>query len=161
MTSEIPLVRRTPPTFTQQFSSTRCGAHLARLAATRQLEAWGWPPAAEASQTAALLVAELAANAALHGRLPGRDFRLRLHLVTAVGPTAPATLRIEVADSRGERPPVRAASLPAPSAASGRGLLLVNALADRWGTEPRHPSGKTVWAELALVQDQGPGCARG
>jgi anti-sigma regulatory factor (Ser/Thr protein kinase) len=150
MTSEIPLVHLAPLTFTQQFSSTRCGAHLARLAATRQLAAWGWTPETEASQTAALLVAELAANAALHGRLPGRDFRLRLHLAASVGPTAPATLRIEVADSRGERPVARAAAFPTPTAESGRGLVLVDALAARWGTEPRQPSGKTVWADLVL-----------
>lgn len=31
--------------------------------------------------------------------------------------------------------------------ASGRGLLLVAALADRWGVEAYPPSGKTMWAE--------------
>ncbi|MFE7073463.1 ATP-binding protein [Streptomyces sp. NPDC057620] len=30
----------------------------------------------------------------------------------------------------------------------GRGLVLVDALSDRWGTEP-HRWGKTVWAELS------------
>ena len=29
----------------------------------------------------------------------------------------------------------------------GRGLLLVTALAGRWGVEPYPPGGKTVWAE--------------
>lgn len=38
-----------------------------------------------------------------------------------------------------------------PSAAEGgRGLLLVEALASRWGTTPYPPSGKTVWACLPL-----------
>lgn len=32
---------------------------------------------------------------------------------------------------------------------SGRGLLLVADLADRWGTEPYPPSGETVWAEVS------------
>ncbi|CAL9501825.1 hypothetical protein SUDANB145_03437 [Streptomyces sp. enrichment culture] len=32
----------------------------------------------------------------------------------------------------------------------GRGLLLVDALAVRWGSAPRRPVGKTVWAELSL-----------
>jgi hypothetical protein len=32
---------------------------------------------------------------------------------------------------------------------SGRGLLLVAALADRWGVEPYPPGGKAVWAECA------------
>ena len=61
-----------------------------------------------------------------------------------MGPTVPATLRIEVADSRGERPPAQATAFPAPTAEAGRGLLLVDALAAHWGTEP-------VWAELCLA----------
>jgi anti-sigma regulatory factor (Ser/Thr protein kinase) len=134
-------------TFSQQFSSTRRGAHLARVATTHQLTAWGWPRDSETSRNAALLTAELAANAARHGRLPGRDFKLRLSVVPS-----PAVLRIEVSDSRGEKPPVPAElGEPAPDAESGRGLLLVEALASRWGTEPRHPSGKTVWVELDLA----------
>ncbi|MCD9593979.1 hypothetical protein [Streptomyces sp. 8ZJF_21] len=32
----------------------------------------------------------------------------------------------------------------------GRGLLLVESLATRWGIDPRHPCGKTVWAEIQL-----------
>ena len=42
-----------------------------------------------------------------------------------------------------------AAKQPAPDAESGRGLLLVEALAERWGWEhiPTWP-GKVVWAEL-------------
>ena len=35
-----------------------------------------------------------------------------------------------------------------PDRESGRGVLLVVALADRWGTEPCEPTGKTVWAEV-------------
>jgi hypothetical protein len=39
---------------------------------------------------------------------------------------------------------------PRPEAESGRGLHLVEALADRWGvTEERFPC-KTVWAELPV-----------
>jgi hypothetical protein len=37
--------------------------------------------------------------------------------------------------------------LSLPDDESGRGLLIVAALADRWGSEPYPPSGKTVWAE--------------
>ncbi|MFG2211568.1 ATP-binding protein [Streptomyces sp. NPDC048638] len=73
-----------------------------------------------------MIVAELAANAALHGRVPGRSFRLTL----AVAP--PATLRIEVTDTRGDRLPIRTYTAEAP-AESGYGLLLVGELADRWG----------------------------
>ncbi|GAA1355892.1 hypothetical protein GCM10009612_21020 [Streptomyces beijiangensis] len=81
-------------------------------------------------------------NAATHGRVPGRDFRLDLTR------TAHRTLLIEVTDSRGDRLP---APQPPPGAAeSGRGLLLVEALADRWGVSLGPTPRKTVWAELDL-----------
>ncbi|WCN02691.1 ATP-binding protein [Streptomyces sp. M92] len=120
--------------FSVQLSPTPRGARLARLLATEQLRSWGLP-----LDPARQLVAELASNAAAHGRVPGRDFRLTLYVVGA-------TLRIEVTDTRGEELP--RPQTPAPDAESGRGLLLVEALADRWGvTEERFPR-KTVWAEL-------------
>jgi anti-sigma regulatory factor (Ser/Thr protein kinase) len=126
--------------FTQRFSATRRGARLARHLALHQLDAWGIPYGSDVSDSTAVIVAELAANAVTHGRVPGRDFELRLTL-------APTTLRIEVSDPRGEREPE-----PGPLAVdseTGRGLLLVEALATTWGTKDR-VIGKTVWAELAL-----------
>lgn len=96
--------------------------------------------------TAALLVAELAANAVTHGRFPGRDF-----VVTAV--IHGRTLRIAVSDTRGElRPPAPGDPYPSmpPLAETGRGLLLVDALADRWDVLDRVSVGKTVVAELDL-----------
>ncbi|MBW1603684.1 ATP-binding protein [Streptomyces sp. JJ66] len=126
-------------------SSTRRGARLARLLAVEQLRTWRVPPSV--TERAEHVVAELAANAISHGRVAGRDFRLGLRLIPQTG-----TVRIEVTDANGARVPVPA-SAPgqdgAPGAESGRGLLLVSALADRWGTEPYPPSGKTVWAECA------------
>lgn len=119
--------------FTALLSSTPRGARLARLLATEQLRAWECP-----SDEAAQIVAELATNAATHGRVPGRDFRVTLHVVGT-------TLRIEVTDTRGDRHP-RLGSVP--DAESGRGLLLVDALADRWGVAPGPHPRKTVWAEL-------------
>ncbi|MFF7638736.1 ATP-binding protein [Streptomyces canus] len=126
----------------QLLSSTPRGARLARLLAVQQLDRWGWPPAGAAGESVALVVAELASNAITHGRVPGRDFRLTLTL------EATDTLRVDVADSRGERLPLAGAITPAEE--SGRGLLLIDALTDRWGVEPRPPSGKTVWAYLTL-----------
>jgi anti-sigma regulatory factor (Ser/Thr protein kinase) len=90
-----------------------------------------------------LLVAELASNAVRHGRVPGRNFRLRLALVAAA-----RTIRIEVSDAREDRLPVRPQA-PSAEEETGRGLLLVELLATRWGVTPRHPVGKTVWAECA------------
>ncbi|PKV87174.1 ATP-binding protein [Streptomyces sp. TLI_146] len=131
----------TTPTveFARRFSSTRRGARLARILALGQLDAWGVPHDSEGSDTAALIVAELAANAVLHGRVPGRDFELRLVLGTV--------LRIEVTDTRADRLPHRPE--PVGEDEGGRGLLLVEALARAWGVDGRTP-GKTVWAEVDL-----------
>ncbi|WP_329123682.1 ATP-binding protein [Streptomyces sp. NBC_01465] len=128
--------------FTQRFSSTRLGARLARHLALHQLHSWGIPRGTAVSDSAAVIIAELAANATTHGLVPGRDFELRL-LQT------PVFLRIDVSDTRTERRPHLTA--PAPDADSGRGLLLVEALADRWEVLDRVPLGKTVRAELDLM----------
>ncbi|MFF9116945.1 ATP-binding protein [Streptomyces massasporeus] len=115
-------------------SPTPRGARLARILATEQLRSWGVP-----LDPAGQIVAELAANAATHGRVPGRDFRLTLHVVGG-------TLRIEVTDTRGDR-----LTRPVPDATTGRGLLVVAALADRWGVTPGPHPRKTVWAEVDAV----------
>ncbi|MDQ1017275.1 anti-sigma regulatory factor (Ser/Thr protein kinase) [Streptomyces afghaniensis] len=126
--------------FTVPLSATRRGARLARLLAAEQLRSWELP-----FDPARLIVAELATNAALHGRVPGRSFRLGLIV------TAPATLRIEVTDARGEQLPTRArGTAGAESTEAGHGLVLVEALADRWGVRTGPVPCKTVWAELDL-----------
>ncbi|WP_327259084.1 ATP-binding protein [Streptomyces sp. NBC_01240] len=81
-----------------------------------------------------LCVSELATNALVHGAPPGRGYLVRL-LLEEVG----AALRVEVHDSGGGQPGVRE-----PDGDSGRGLLLVAAVADRWGVGERNP-GKIVW----------------
>ncbi|WP_455358790.1 ATP-binding protein [Streptomyces sp. SYSU K21746] len=132
--------------FTQRFSSTPRGARLARHLAVHQLDRWGMPHGSDLSDAAALIVAELAANAVTHGRVPGRDFELTLTRASG------AVLRIEVSDTRGEtRPPAPGClGAPGPGEDSGRGLLLVEALADRWCVLDRAPVGKTVRAEIDL-----------
>lgn len=122
--------------FSIQLSSTPRGARLARLLATQQLRTWGLPP-----HPAELILGELAANAVTHGRVSGRDFRLLLYVVGD-------TLRIEVTDTRGDRLPCPQHSAIDAESESGRGLLLVDALADRWGVVPGPPPLKTVWAEV-------------
>lgn len=119
-------------------SPTRRGARLARLLTTAHLSDWGI-----ACDRAAHVVAELAANAALHGRVPGRDFRLGLTVQHG------ELLRIEVTDTRDEQLPV--ASVPGRHAENGRGLLIVEALADRWGVDLGPVPRKTVWAEIDLA----------
>ncbi|MER6106600.1 ATP-binding protein [Streptomyces hirsutus] len=135
-----------PEPFRQRFSSTRRGARLARLLAAQQLAAWGWAKDSECLEAAELVVGELAANAATHGHLPGRDFLLTMTLIGCPEGRS-GILRIEVADCRGERLPAPVAE-PRSLGEQGRGLLLVSALASGWGVAPRPPSGKTVWAEL-------------
>ncbi|MFD7612600.1 ATP-binding protein [Streptomyces sp. NPDC059828] len=127
--------------FTQLLSSTRRGARLARLLAVEQLVEWGWARSGERTETAALVVAELAANAVGHARLSGRGFRLSLLL-------EPGRLRVEVTDARGERRPEIGGDLGAPGIGRGYGLVIVAALAARWGVRPHPPSGKTVWADI-------------
>ncbi|MFF7791922.1 ATP-binding protein [Streptomyces sp. NPDC007991] len=139
MTQKSPELATPIRNFSLQLSPTPRGARLARLLATEQLRSWGLP-----LDPAGQIVAELATNAATHGRIPGRDFRLLLYIVAD-------TLRIEVTDTRGDRLPTP--QLPSPETESGRGLLLVDALADRWGVTPGLPPRKTVWAELDLAPE--------
>ncbi|MFC9424559.1 ATP-binding protein [Streptomyces sp. NPDC056987] len=108
---------------------------LARHRAGRLVIEWGRP---ELSWSAALLVSELGTNALLHGCLRDRLFRVRLALGARV-------LRIEVSDPRGERLP--AVRVAADEECFGRGLLIVEQVAGRWGVAPR-AVGKTVWCEL-------------
>lgn len=83
-------------------------------------------------------MAELAANAVVHGYVPGRDFELRLKALGGDG------VRIEVSDARGERRPEMREEQA--GAEAGHGLRLVEALAAKWGVAER-VVGKTVWAE--------------
>jgi anti-sigma regulatory factor (Ser/Thr protein kinase) len=147
--SQLPVTDRA---FTQRFSATPRGARLARLLAVQQLDGWGFPYGTRLSETVAVVVAELAANAATHGRVAGRDFALTLALLGAA-----QTVRVEVADTRTEVWPSATPPPAAPDAECGRGLLLVDALADRWGVTPRADGpGKVVWAELRSCRPSGP-----
>ncbi|MDO0936853.1 ATP-binding protein [Streptomyces sp. DG2A-72] len=89
-----------------------------------------------------LCVSELATNALLHGVPPNRCFRLGLNLTTD------GVLRVEIHDSGpGE---VRTPDAD-PESEHGRGLLLVAALADKWGVGERDP-GKVVWCEFRVAR---------
>ena len=155
MNADIAPVERTIPIhhFTLRLSTTPRGARLARHLAAERLHSWGWAYDTEGNRTATLLVAELAANAVLHGRLRGRDFRLRLTLYPeGRTPGTLKTLRIEVTDARADRRPPAPGDLPSasPEGESGRGLLLVEALSTHWGTICGDPYTKTVWCEVGL-----------
>ncbi|WP_420709842.1 ATP-binding protein [Streptomyces sp. NRRL B-1347] len=129
--------------FTRRISASPRGARRARTLARDQLNGWGIPYGSELSDAAAQIVAELAANAVTHGRVPGRSFELRLLLLAGA-------LRIETSDTRAECAPPESVEVPSDEAESGRGLVLVAALAEAWGVEGRE-IGKTVWARLPLA----------
>ncbi|MBD3577694.1 MULTISPECIES: ATP-binding protein [Streptomyces] len=117
----------------------------ARLLAVAQLHAREASPGV--TERAERIIAELTADAVLHGRVQGRGFRVALALDTGCGSPG-----IAVTDCRGGRVPAPGPGAARPEEAeSGRGLLLVAAFADRWGTEPYPPGGKTVRAELDLA----------
>lgn len=125
------------------FTSTPRGARLARLFVAHCLDAWGHPYDSEVSETLTLITAELSANAVRHGRVPGRDFHVRLTV------EAGGELRLEVSDARGERRPTVIPPAAGPDAEAGRGLVIVSALADDWGVSDRRGGpGKSVWATL-------------
>ncbi|MGW6269706.1 MULTISPECIES: ATP-binding protein [unclassified Streptomyces] len=106
----------------------------ARAFASAALSDWG---VGERAYDITVCVSELATNALLHGVPPGRGFRLSMRHEGGV-------LRVEVDDSGDGWPrPVGEGDADE----SGRGLLLVAALADKWGVMERDP-GKTVWCEF-------------
>jgi anti-sigma regulatory factor (Ser/Thr protein kinase) len=94
------------------------------------LSSWGLT--GEAGEPTLLVVTELLDNVAEHGRGPAR---LAVEL-TGDG------VRVEVADGSPDPPRL---GRPDPLGARGRGLLLVDGLATRWGWEDE-PAGKVVWA---------------
>ncbi|MFD7811638.1 ATP-binding protein [Streptomyces sp. NPDC059785] len=139
-----------------RFSSTPRGVRLARRLCAERLDAWGVPCDSDAHDMVTLVVAELCANAVQHGHVAGRDFHVELTGVSGLAPSTAAltSVRVDVTDTRAERPPAHPAAAPRPddeARTGGRGLVLVEALADRWGWRPREGGpGKTVWVECAV-----------
>ncbi|WP_410537681.1 SpoIIE family protein phosphatase [Streptomyces sp. KL2] len=95
---------------------------------------------------AVLLLSELLTNALVHTEW---DATLSAELE---GEPGSRRLRVEVADSSDELPHLRH---PGELASRGRGLLLLELLAQSWGVEPRGV-GKSIWFELHEA-DEGAG----
>lgn len=90
-----------------------------------------------------LLVSELVTNSLRHAGLADPGIRLSIH----VGAHA---IRVRVSDrGPGFAPRVRP---PHPGQRWGWGLLLVDRLADRWGTHPGDPS--SVWFEMPTADPE-------
>lgn len=135
LTSDAPTARRS----TRRLPPAAVSVTLARRSTRQLLEEWRVD--CEVRERVELVVSELVTNAA-------RNADEALELVVAV---AGAVLRVEVSDSN-HRLPVAPLDELDPEATSGRGLLLVEAVSDRWGVEPEG-LGKRVWAELDLAAD--------
>ncbi|MFE4592256.1 ATP-binding protein [Streptomyces laurentii] len=97
--------------------------------------------------TARLLVSELVTNAVTHTG----SRRIGVAVVRTTG----TSVRVMVLDTDRSRRKVPPPARPGFEETSGRGLLLVDALADRWGVE-HVATGKRVWCDL---DTGGPGAA--
>jgi anti-sigma regulatory factor (Ser/Thr protein kinase) len=106
-------------------------ARRARVAVKAALLASGFE---ERAGDALLAVTEIVTNAVLHGKEP-----IVLRIIDA-----DSSIRVEVEDGSPVSP---AFSMLDPTAVTGRGLVLVSAVADGWGVDPSE-RGKTVWFTL-------------
>ncbi|MFC5720003.1 ATP-binding protein [Streptomyces gamaensis] len=118
-----------------------------------------WKVGTELTESAVLVVSELATNAVLHAKGIGEFFELRIRRRRGV-------LVLEVTDSSSQGPPQPGYPCPefadesafpqydagfdaTDASRSGRGLRIVEYFADTWGVRQRaNGPGKTVWAHL-------------
>lgn len=103
-----------------------------RRALREFLRYWGRPGRSEIAE---LLTSELVTNALIHTD----------HDAVLTAKVSPGELRVEVRDFVGRRPQLRVPD--AGDGTHGRGLILVQSLADAWGVH-NHGVGKAVWFEL-------------
>lgn len=89
------------------------------------------------AETLILLISELVTNAVVHTGCPAV-----LRMLFPIAPAAP--VRVEVADASEFPPSPRHAHR---DETGGRGLELVDGLADRWGWQPEG-QGKQIWCEV-------------
>jgi anti-sigma regulatory factor (Ser/Thr protein kinase) len=108
-------------------------ARRARRFVGQTLRSWGCDAIVADAE---LLVSELVTNAILHARSPSTVTidRDRRHV------------RVAVCDSSSAQPRVRDYG---PTAVTGRGMLLVDRIAERWGVDV-NGGGKCVWFEVNL-----------
>jgi anti-sigma regulatory factor (Ser/Thr protein kinase) len=116
-----------------QLPSTVSSPQLARAFLRSALNTWQLDGFGDVTE---LLVSELVANVVTHVGTP----------MTLRAQRSPLRVRVEIDDASTTLPTVRH---PDAVDEHGRGVLLVDQLADAWGAEARADgSGKTVWFEL-------------
>ncbi|MGV4927766.1 SpoIIE family protein phosphatase (plasmid) [Streptomyces sp. BHT-5-2] len=134
--SAIPGEAATPRMRRHVHQADPAGTAEVRSALRRTLDQWR---AGEVTHDVEVAASELIANALTHTE---SGALVSVELL----PGSPRRVRLEVEDRSSQWPRRRR---PGETATSGRGLLLVEALADRWGAEPRG-SGKALWCEFVL-----------
>ncbi|CAL9519497.1 hypothetical protein SUDANB176_03822 [Streptomyces sp. enrichment culture] len=138
-----PPVRRTVMTVAQ--------AEPERVADARQqlrelLHDW---PDEDQKDSAVLLLSEMLTNVLVHTDTDA------LLVTDVTGEPGERQIRVEVTDTGDDLPHKRR---PGEMASSGRGLMLIELLADAWGVAPRG-EGKSIWFELYETDGAGPGGA--
>ncbi|WP_328554462.1 ATP-binding SpoIIE family protein phosphatase [Streptomyces sp. NBC_00358] len=136
-----PMVRRTMLTVAQTEPE--------RIADARQqlrelLHDWA---SADQLDSAVLLVSEMATNVLVHTDADA------LLVAEVTGEPGKRRMRVEVTDGSDDLPHRRH---PGELASSGRGLVLVEMLADAWGVDPRG-EGKSIWFEFSETPEAGSG----
>lgn len=123
------------------YAADRSSVHLVRRMVKHCLVMWGRVTDTAVVDDACLLANELLANAIVHGCSSPAD------TVTVTVECDAERVQVSVSDPSHRMPRPRSA---AADAESGRGLRLINALADQWGVTPRANAGKCVWFALRL-----------
>ncbi|MFK0288895.1 ATP-binding protein [Streptomyces sp. NPDC090442] len=124
-------------------SGTPAAAASARRRLVAAMRDWGLPADSDVLHVAELMAGELLSNAVRHAG-PGA--------ATVTARCDGNAIRVEVSDSSRDLPRPRS---PSQDDEHGRGLSIVAALADRYGTEPT-ASGKRCWADVRLQEASSP-----
>lgn len=122
------------PAYSQTLPREPQSAAVARRLVRTALAVWGLESLID---DAAVVITELVSNAVVHGRLAS--------IRVIVARPSMSRVRLSVVDRSKDIPMMRTDSNG--DQLRGRGLVLVDALAEQWGTEP-YRWGKRVWAEL-------------
>jgi len=107
-----------------------------------QLLAWNFWLDEDTRDSIRLVVSELVTNAIVHGRSPYRAPIIEIGIIARRG-----EVYIEVSDPSDEMPVVRPVD---DEREGGRGLLLVECMALKWGAERLPHGGKRVWTLLRI-----------
>ncbi|MEU5714246.1 ATP-binding protein [Streptomyces sp. NPDC020403] len=124
-----------------KFRLARSRSSVSRARAVLRAKLGEWRAEQTVCESGELVISELVTNALQVQAPADRLIGVRIECRERGG-----LLRLEVSDAGEGRPVVRR---PGEWDTRGRGLLLVEALAHRWGVDEREAGiGKTVWAEL-------------